>query len=74
MENGDALNIFFAGYSRLATPLLMPPISVFLRDVWIRTQNAAVATRYILSHPSPTYLPNFNLATHLQHSHPSQIN
>jgi hypothetical protein len=29
----------------LATPLLMSPIFVVMRDVWIRTQSAAVASR-----------------------------
>jgi hypothetical protein len=35
--------------------LLMSPIFVFLRDVWIRTQSAAVASRRAinLAHPSP---------------------
>jgi hypothetical protein len=35
-------NIFFGG---LECPLLMSPLFLFLRDVWIRTQRAAVASR-----------------------------
>ncbi len=37
-------------------------IPVYLRDVWIRTQKAAVAdrlARYQLSHPSPSYVAHF---------------
>ncbi len=30
----------------MATPLLMPLIFVFTRDVWIRTQRAAVASKH----------------------------
>ncbi len=37
--------IFLAGWSVLDTPLLMSPIFVFLRDIWIRTQRVAVAIR-----------------------------
>jgi hypothetical protein len=39
------LLIFLADYSVLAIPLLMSPIVVFLRDVWIRTQKAAIASK-----------------------------
>jgi hypothetical protein len=35
------LYIFLAGYSVLATPLLMSPILCFLRDIWIRTLRPA---------------------------------
>ncbi len=61
------LHIFLAGLSGVGPPLLMPPILLILKDVWIRTQRAAVANRratnpspYKLSHPLPT-----NLATQL---------
>ncbi len=37
--------IFLAGKSVLANPLLMSPIFVFLRNVWIRTQRAVVTSR-----------------------------
>ncbi len=46
--------IFWAAKSVLATPLLMSPIFVFFRDIWIRNQRAAVASSYAT-----------NLATHL---------
>ncbi len=36
---------FLAGSGVLATPMFMSPILYFLRDVWIRTQRAAVASR-----------------------------
>ncbi len=48
------LYILLAGLSVLATSLLMSPIFVVLRDVWIRTQSAAVASRRVT-----------NLTTHL---------
>jgi hypothetical protein len=35
----------FGGLSVVATPLIMPPIFVSLRDVWIRTRSVAVASR-----------------------------
>jgi hypothetical protein len=61
---------FVAVYSVLATPLLMSPIFVFLRDVWIRTQSAAVASRRATN--LATHLPTLaahlpNLATYLLH-------
>ncbi len=61
----------------LATPLLMSLILVFLRDVWIRTQRAAVVRRRatnlatLLTHHLATHLPPSplppppNLVTHL---------
>jgi hypothetical protein len=62
---------FLAVWSVLATPLLMSPHFVFLRDVWIRTQSAAVASRRatnsMLSQPSPY------LATHLPSSPPLSL-
>jgi hypothetical protein len=45
----------------LATPLLMSPIFIFLRDVWILTQRAAVASTG--DNNLATHLPN--LANHL---------
>jgi hypothetical protein len=42
----------------LPTPLLMSPIFVFLGDVWIRTQKAAIASKRTT-----------NLATHLPAKH-----
>jgi hypothetical protein len=45
------LYIFLACWSALAIPLLMSPIFVFLRDVWIRTQSS---TYYFISSKSET--------------------
>jgi len=61
------LYIFLAGYSVSAAPLLMSPIYDFLRDFWIQTQSAAVASwcaNDLATHPpcSATHPPC--LATH----------
>jgi hypothetical protein len=50
----------FAGLSVLATLLLMSPIFVFLRDVWIRTQGDAVASRHATNFNLATYLPKLS--------------
>jgi hypothetical protein len=63
--------IFFgAVYSVLVTPLLMSPIFVFLKDVWIRTQSAVIVSRRATN--LATHLPALaaqlpNLATYLFH-------
>ncbi len=60
--------------ARVATPLLISPtyFFVFLRDVWIRTQRAVVASRRATINLA-THLPNLanhftNLATHLHYN------
>ncbi len=60
--------IFFGGLECVGHSFVYVAHFVFLRDVLIRTQRAAVASRrYQLSHSSPS-----NLATHLPPvSHPS---
>jgi hypothetical protein len=62
---------FLAGYSVLATLLLKSLILYFLRDVWIGTQRATVASRFatnLATHPpdQASHLPD--LATHLNNS------
>ncbi len=52
--------IFFGGLYVLATPFLM----WFLRDVWIRTQSAAVATILATQPVNLATHPPWNLSTH----------
>jgi hypothetical protein len=68
LYNFYIFSIFFGGLEYVGHSIVYVAHFVFLRDVLIRTQRAAVASRrYQLSHSSPT-----NLAAHLSPlSHPS---
>jgi hypothetical protein len=56
-ERGVFLYFFFRGLECVGHSLVYVAHSVFLRDVWVRTQRAAVASRRAtnLSHPVPIF-------------------
>ncbi len=61
-EETQPFFVYFLAVCVLAIPLLKSHILVFLRDVWIRTPRAAVASGRATN--LATHLPD-NLATHL---------